>query len=459
MAGLSIVILAAGQGTRMRSDLPKVLHELAGRPLLEHVVSTARQLAADGVYVVYGHGGELVRERLQSLPVRWVEQAQRLGTGHALAQAMPFIPSDHHVLVLYGDVPLIGSNTLKRLLDAADSGRLALLTTHLANPYGYGRILRDESGAVRAVVEEKDASPEQRWIGEVHTGFLCAPASSLRDWLAQLRNENAQGEYYLTDITAIAVAQELQVQTVAASSTDEVLGVNDRAQLAVIERLYQRRQAERLMLSGVTLLDPARFDVRGDIQVGRDVIVDVNVILEGSVRLGDRVRIGPYTVLRDVTIGDDVEILSHCMIEGAEIASGCRIGPFTRIRPQTRLDEGVHIGNFVEIKKSAIGQGSKVNHLSYVGDSTVGRRVNIGAGTITCNYDGANKYPTVIGDDVFVGSDTQFIAPVKVGAGATIGAGSTITRDVPPNELTLSRAPQVTRPGWKRRVKKVKTQE
>lgn len=459
MAGLSIVILAAGQGTRMRSDLPKVLHELAGRPLLEHVVSTARQLAADAIYVVYGHGGELVRERLQSLPVHWVEQVQRLGTGHALAQAMPFIPSDHHVLVLYGDVPLISSTTLKRLLDAADSGRLALLTALLINPYAYGRILRDESGAVRAIVEEKDASPEQRGIGEINTGFLCAPASRLQDWLARLRNENTQGEYYLTDVTGLAVAEGLQVQTVAADSPDEVLGVNDRAQLASVERLYQRRQAERLMLSGVTLLDPARFDVRGEIQAGHDVIIDVNVILEGSVRLGDRVRIGPHTVLRNVTMGNDVEILPHCVIEGAEIASGCRIGPFTRIRPETRLDEGARVGNFVEIKKAVIGQGSKVNHLSYVGDSTLGRRVNIGAGTITCNYDGANKHPTVIGDDVFVGSDTQFIAPVKVGSGATIGAGSTITRDVPPNELTLSRAPQVTRPGWKRPVKKVRTHE
>jgi bifunctional UDP-N-acetylglucosamine pyrophosphorylase/glucosamine-1-phosphate N-acetyltransferase len=456
MTGLSIVILAAGQGKRMRSVLPKVLHTLAGMPLLQHVIRTAQRLPAHAIYVVYGHGGKQVREYLGMLPVHWVEQPHQLGTGHALAQAIPFIPPEHQVLVLYGDVPLITPDTLGHLISAAGSDGLAVLTTVLDDPTGYGRILRDATGRVVRIVEEKDASTEERAIREVSTGMVVARAGRLRDWLARLDNTNAQGEFYLTDIIALSVAQGFPVHTVAAGSPYEILGVNDRRQLANLERYYQRMQAERLMLAGATLRDPARFDLRGELELGQDVVIDVNVVLEGTVRLGHRVNIGPYTVLRDVMVGNDVEILAHCLIEGAEIGAGCRVGPFARIRPRTRLEQGAHIGNFVEVKQSTVGQGSKVNHLSYIGDTTMGSRVNVGAGTITCNYDGANKYPTVIGDNVFIGSDTQLVAPVQVGDGATVGAGSTITRDVPPGELTLSRVPQTTRVGWKRPTKKTK---
>lgn len=451
---LSVIILAAGQGTRMRSDLPKVLHPLGGQSLLGHVIDTAQALAADAVYVVVGHGGDRVRASLAASPVKWVDQAQQLGTGHAVAQAAPMIPDDHLVLVLYGDVPLICAATLQRLIAAAENDALGLLTAHLVDPSGYGRIIRDAQGDVIAIIEHKDASAEERDVNEINTGMLAVKAHNLRKWVAALDNNNSQGEFYLTDVIAMAVRDAVTVTTVFPDSNDEILGVNTKAQLAEVERIYQYRQAQRLMVEGVTLRDPARFDVRGDVRAGRDVSIDINVVCEGNVVIGNDVTIGANCHLRDVTIGDNAIILPNSVIEEAEIGDGCRIGPFARIRPGTRLAAGVHIGNFVEIKKAEVAPGSKINHLSYVGDATVGARVNIGAGTITCNYDGANKYQTVIEDDVFVGSDTQLVAPVTVGAGATIGAGSTITRDAPPGELSLSRAPQQTRKGWKRPVKK-----
>jgi bifunctional UDP-N-acetylglucosamine pyrophosphorylase / glucosamine-1-phosphate N-acetyltransferase len=455
---LSIIILAAGQGTRMRSALPKVLHPLAGKPLLEHVIDAAETLNAARIQIVYGHGGEQVRERLAARKVEWVEQAQQLGTGHAVAQALPAVADGDRVLVLYGDVPLIGADTLRRLLTAADGGRFGLLTAELADPTGYGRILRDgpigKGGQVTGIVEQKDATPEQLRIREINTGFLAVDAAPLKRWVARLGNDNAQGEYYLTDVIALAAADGVSIETVAPAALTEIMGVNNRAQLAELEREYQRQQAQRLLLAGVTLYDPARFDLRGRLEHGQDVAIDVNVIIEGTVTLGDRVRIGPGCVIRNAEIGADTLVHAHSVIEDAVIGANARIGPFARIRPETVLAKDVHIGNFVEIKKSDIGAGSKVNHLSYIGDTTIGARVNVGAGTITCNYDGANKHRTIIEDDVFIGSDTQLIAPVKVGAGATLGAGTTLTRDAPPGELTYSRAKQETRPGWKRPVKK-----
>lgn len=451
---LNVVILAAGAGTRMRSRLPKVLHEVGGKPMLEHVVDAARQLDARRIQVVYGHGGEAVRSALVHLEVVWVEQGEQLGTGHAVAQTLPHMGAGDTVLVLYGDVPLISAETLRQVVAVAQQDSLGLLTVRLDDPRGYGRIVRDNQGGVVRIVEEKDASTEQRAIAEINTGMLAVSGERLQKWLAVLDNNNAQGEYYLTDIIAMAVREGVKVSTVTPLSVAEVMGVNNRVQLAEVERHYQRAQAERLMLAGITLRDPARFDVRGELSAGSDVTIDVNVVIEGKVVLGNGVRIGPNVVLRNAAIGDDVEILAQCVIEDAVIGAHCRIGPFARIRPETRLAADVHIGNFVEIKKSEIGQGSKINHLSYVGDATVGGNVNIGAGTITCNYDGANKHRTTIGNDVFVGSSTQLVAPVTVGDGATIGAGSTITRDAPPGELTLSRAPQQTRPGWKRPIKK-----
>ncbi len=451
---LNIIILAAGQGTRMRSALPKVLHPLAGKPLLEHVIDAATGLGAAQIQVVYGHGGEHVRERLSAHRVSWVEQAQQLGTGHAVAQALPAVPDDDLILVLYGDVPLIATATLMRLLAAADNGQFGLLTADLADPTGYGRILRNSAGQVTGIVEQKDATPEQLGIREINTGFMAADATALKRWVAQLGNSNAQGEYYLTDVIALAASEGVTINTVEPQDLAEIMGVNNRVQLAELERDYQRQQAQRLLLAGVTLHDPARFDLRGQVEHGQDVSIDMNVILEGKVKLGDRVRIGPGCVIRNAEIGDDTIIQAHCVIEDAVIGSNGRIGPFARIRPETVLAKDVHIGNFVEIKKSDIGNGSKVNHLSYIGDTSIGARVNVGAGTITCNYDGANKHHTIIGDDVFIGSDTQLIAPVKVGAGATLGAGTTLTRDAPPGELTYSRVKQETRTGWKRPVKK-----
>lgn len=451
---LHVVILAAGQGTRMKSDLPKVLHPLAGRPLLRHVIEAARALEPAAIHVVHGHGGDRVRAALSDAGVNWIEQAEQLGTGHAVAQALPAIPDPARVLVLYGDVPLIGSATLSRLVEAAGDEGLGLLTAELPDPAGYGRILRDGEGAVIGIIEHKDATPEQHAIREINTGFLAVGSVRLRDWIGRLDNRNAQGEYYLTDIIGMAAADHVPVRAVHPGALHEILGVNDRRQLAELERIHQRLQAEALLLAGVSLADPARFDLRGTLDHGRDISIDINCILEGSVILGDRVRIGPGCLLRNVEIADDVEILANCVIEDAVIGAGSRIGPFARIRPETRLDREVHIGNFVEIKKSDIGAGSKVNHLSYIGDTTIGRGVNVGAGTITCNYDGANKHRTVIEDEAFIGSDTQLVAPVTVGRGATLGAGTTLTRDAPPGELTLSRSPQKTIKGWQRPVKK-----
>ena len=451
---LDVAILAAGQGTRMRSALPKVVHPLGGQPLLAHVINTAHKLDADAIHVVYGHGGKRVREVLADAPVAWVEQAEQLGTGHALEQVMPSIDDDSVVLVLYGDVPLITAATLAPMIRQAEQGRLAVLTATLDDPSGYGRIIRNAERQLVDIVEQKDASSEQLHIREINTGFMAAPAGQLRGWLSRLENSNAQGEFYLTDVIAMAVADGVAVESTSAENSYEILGVNDRVQLSQLERLYQRQQAETLMRSGVTLADPARFDVRGEIQAGTDSFIDVNAVFEGRVTLGNGVKVGPNCVIRNATIGDDVELLANCVIDDARIGRACRIGPFARIRPETELADQVHIGNFVEVKKSRIAAGSKINHLSYIGDTHMGSGVNIGAGTITCNYDGANKYLTEIGNNVFIGSDTQLIAPVKVGDGATIGAGTTVTRDVPANELTLSRSPQQTRPGWKRPVKK-----
>jgi bifunctional UDP-N-acetylglucosamine pyrophosphorylase/glucosamine-1-phosphate N-acetyltransferase len=438
----------------MRSALPKVLHSLGGKPLLAHVIDTARQLGPDSIYVVYGHGGDQVREALADTAVAWVEQADQLGTGHAVEQVMPAISDDSVVLVLYGDVPMITATTLAPMIKQAAQGRLSVLTATLKDPSGYGRIIRNAERQVIDIVEQKDAGEEQLHIREINTGFLAGPAGLLRDWLSRLDNSNAQGEFYLTDIIAMAVADGVEVESVSAENIYEILGVNDRAQLSQLERIYQRQQAETLMCSGVTLADPTRFDVRGEIQAGTDSFIDVNGLFEGRVKLGSRVKIGPNCVIRNATIGDDVEVLANCVIDEARIGSACRIGPFARIRPDTELDERVHIGNFVEVKKSRIATGSKVNHLSYIGDTHMGSGVNVGAGTITCNYDGANKHLTEIGNDVFIGSDTQLVAPVKVGDGATIGAGTTITHDVPGGELTLSRSPQQTCSGWRRPVKK-----
>jgi bifunctional UDP-N-acetylglucosamine pyrophosphorylase/glucosamine-1-phosphate N-acetyltransferase len=438
----------------MRSARPKVVHTLAAKPLLGHVLDTARGLAPAGLHVVYGHGGEQVRAAFAELPdVRWIEQAEQLGTGHALAQAMPEIPDSHGVLVLYGDVPLLSAESLKPLLELPGDS-LGLLTVNLETPTGYGRIVRDGQGRVEKIVEEKDADPAIRALTEINTGILAAPAARLRGWLRSLDRGNAQGEYYLTDIIGMAVRAGLAVQTFSPRHAYEVLGINDRVQLAQLERIYQLRQAESLMRQGVSLRDPARLEVRGTVQTGRDVEIDVNVILEGRVVLGERVRIGPNCLLRNVEIGDDAQVFANCVLEDSRVGPDCRIGPFARLRPHSVLAGGAHIGNFVEIKQSSIGEGSKINHLSYIGDTEMGSGVNIGAGTITCNYDGAYKHKTVIGDRVFVGSDTQLIAPVSVGAGATIGAGSTITQDPPPEQLTLSRSPQKTVPGWKRPVKK-----
>ena len=455
-APLEIVILAAGQGKRMYSDTPKVLHHLAGRPLLAHVLETAGTLKPAAVHVVYGHGGERVREAFALDGVNWVRQAEQKGTGHAVAQAAPAVSDRATVLVLYGDVPLIRSQTLLGLLQAAGSGGLALLTAELEQPAGYGRIIRDPAGRVARIVESKDATAEEAAVREVNTGFLAAPAAKLKKWLAGLQNHNAQGEYYLTDIIAMAVAERLPVATCSPQDISEILGVNSKQELAQVERIHQKQQAEKLMQQGVTLRDPARLDVRGELTCGRDVVIDVNVIFEGKVVLADGVHIGPHNVIRDTTVGERTQILPSCVIEESTIGCECRIGPFTRLRPGAEIADRVHLGNFVEVKKSRIGVGSKINHLSYVGDTTVGKDVNIGAGTIVCNYDGANKHPTSIGDNAFIGSNTALVAPVTVGAGATIGAGSVITKEAPAGELTLTRIPQVTKPGWKRPVKKPK---
>jgi bifunctional UDP-N-acetylglucosamine pyrophosphorylase / glucosamine-1-phosphate N-acetyltransferase len=453
---VSIVILAAGQGKRMKSTLPKVLQPLAGRPLLKHVIDTARSLEPAAIHVVYGHGGDQVREVLKDEPVSWVLQAERLGTGHAVMQAMPNVPNDHVVLVLYGDVPLITRATLTELLALAGSQQTALLTVELDDPTGYGRIVRGKRDRVQAIVEQKDASKKELKIRECNSGVLAAPSRLLKKWLKSLRNDNAQGEYLLTDVIALSAREKVEVNPLVTPNVIEVLGVNDKIQLAELEGAYRRQVARELMLAGVTVADPARLDVRGTVTHGADVFIDVNVVLEGNVKLGDRVRIHPNCVIRDSEIGDDTQVFPNSVVENGVIGATCNIGPFARIRPGAKLGSSVHIGNFVEVKNSVMGEASKANHLAYVGDAEVGARVNIGAGTIIANYDGVNKHRTVIGDDVHTGSNSVLVAPITVGAGATIAAGSTVVREVPAGKLTVARARQATIEDWKRPAKQPK---
>jgi bifunctional UDP-N-acetylglucosamine pyrophosphorylase / glucosamine-1-phosphate N-acetyltransferase len=450
---LSVVILAAGQGKRMKSDLPKVLQPLAGRPLLKHVIEATCALQPSATYVVYGHGGDRVREALKSEEVSWVLQGERLGTGHAVIQATPKIPDDHVVLVLYGDVPLISHSTLDELLSLCGPKQISLLTVTPEDPSGYGRVVRNGKGLIQKIVEQKDASKKELEIREINTGVLAAPAGLLKKWLAKLRNDNSQGEYYLTDVIAMAVADKVPVNPLVATDAAEVLGVNDKAQLAEVETAYRRRITRDLMLAGVTVVDPARLDVRGTVEHGSDVMLDINVVLEGNIKLGNRVRIGPNCVIRNCEIGDDTEIFPNCVLDSAVIGSNCNIGPFARTRPTVTLGSGVHIGNFVEVKNARMGNHSKANHLAYVGDASVGERVNIGAGTIIANYDGANKNRTTIGNDVHTGSNSVLVAPITVGAGATIAAGSTVVKEVPPAKLTVARARQVTIDDWQRPTK------
>jgi bifunctional UDP-N-acetylglucosamine pyrophosphorylase/glucosamine-1-phosphate N-acetyltransferase len=454
---VSVVVLAAGQGKRMHSALPKVLQPLAGRPLLEHVIRAARALRPAGIHVVYGHGAEQVRAGFaDQADLKWALQAEQLGTGHAVVQAMPAIPDEHRVLVLCGDVPLIRPQTLERLLGDEAGGKLALLTARVDDPTGYGRVLRDGAGHVARIVEHKDATDQERRVNEINTGLMALEARALRRYLAELKNDNAQREYYLTDVIGMAVADGVEVEGIVAASPTEVLGINDRAQLAAAERALQRRHAADLMARGVTLADPERIDVRGEVTVGRDVFIDVGVVLEGKVVLGDRVRVEPYAVVRHCTLGADTVVHPYSVLDGAAAGDDCEIGPFSRLRPGTVLAGHVKVGNFVEMKNSRVAPHSKVNHLTYIGDATVGAEVNVGAGTITCNYDGANKHHTVIGDRAFIGSGVMLVAPVEIGAGATIGAGSTITKNAPPGELTLERSTQVTRSGWQRPKKRPK---
>ena len=450
---LHVVILAAGEGKRMKSALPKVLQPVAGRPMLAHVIATARQLAPAAIHVVYGHGGEQVRAAFADQPdLLWVEQAERLGTGHAVQQAVPAVPDHARVLVLYGDVPLITAETLRRLLDV--EAPLAVLVAELENPAGYGRIVRDAEGRVARIVEEKDADEAERAIRAVNTGIVAADADALAVWLRELRNDNAQGEYYLTDVFALAAAEYRPAEIVLVHDPLEVEGANDRWQLAQLERAYQRRAARAVCLQGARLADPSRFDLRGELIVGHDVEIDVDVVIEGRVELGDGVRIGPFCRLKDVRLGAGTEVRAHCDLEGAVVEGAAQIGPFARLRPGTVLADGVHIGNFVETKNAKLGTGSKANHLTYLGDAVVGAGVNVGAGTITCNYDGANKHVTTIEDGAFIGSNTSLVAPVRVGRDATIGAGSVITREAPAGKLSLARGRQTVIEGWERPKKK-----
>ncbi|MFW0088493.1 MAG: bifunctional UDP-N-acetylglucosamine diphosphorylase/glucosamine-1-phosphate N-acetyltransferase GlmU [Coxiella endosymbiont of Haemaphysalis japonica] len=449
--GLSVVILAAGKGKRMASNIHKVLHLLGGIPLLERVVKTAQTLNADMIHVVYANAGNQVREQLGHLPVNWIKQEEQLGTAHALLQAAPFCRDEDQVLVLYGDVPLISSNTLMGLLQKTPTNGLGLVVTELPNPNSFGRIIRDECGNIISIVEHQDADDQQRKICEINTGIMSASAKSLKNWLPCLTNNNCQKEYYLTDMVALAVANGCPVKSVRPSFHEEVQGVNDRWELIRLERYYQFLMAQKLALSGATIADPDRIDIRGEnIQVGRDVFIDINVVLEGKIQLGTNVKIGPNVLLKNVTIGNNTEIHANSIIEDASIAAFCSVGPFARIRPKSVLEKGAKVGNFVEIKKTILGSNSTANHLTYLGDASIGKNVNIGAGTITCNYDGVNKWQTEIKDGAFIGSNTSLVAPLTVGEKATIGAGSTITQDTPPHQLTLARKKQQTVPGWQR---------
>ncbi|MFM9913236.1 MAG: bifunctional UDP-N-acetylglucosamine diphosphorylase/glucosamine-1-phosphate N-acetyltransferase GlmU [Methylophilaceae bacterium] len=451
---LNVVILAAGKGTRMHSSLPKVLHSLAGTPMLAHVITTAKTLKPSKLCVVYGFGGDLVAQTIADDDIIWALQAEQKGTGHAVQQAISHLEQESITLVLFGDVPLISATTCERVVNEAKSGALTLLTLNMADPTGYGRILRNSKGDVSGIVEQKDATEQQRQINEVNTGIMAMPTRHLTIWLQRLKSDNTQSEYYLTDIAAMAVAEGVAVASVSAADSAEVFGVNSKKDLAMLERAYQGQIAEQLLAQGVTLADPARIDVRGSLKCGQDVAIDVNCVFEGAVTLGHNVKVSANCVIRNAFISDGVKIAAFSHIDDADIGQDCRIGPYARIRPGTRLEAQAHVGNFVEIKNSEIGKNSKINHLSYVGDSTVGKDVNIGAGTITCNYDGVNKHRTVIEDGVFIGSDTQLIAPVTVGKDATIAAGSTITKNAPAGELSLSRGRQVTIKGWKRPTKK-----
>jgi len=455
MNPLHVVILAAGEGKRMKSTTAKVLQKVAGKPMLGHVIDTARQLGAAGIHVVYGHGGEQVRAAFaDQTDLHWTEQEQRLGTGHAVQQAMPSVPIDARVLVLYGDVPLITADTLQRMLDA--EGRISVLVADLADPTGYGRIVRDPQGRVGRIVEHKDADDEQREIRTVNTGILVADGEALRRWLQHLGNDNAQGEYYLTDVFASAAAEFNAAEMVHVQDPIEVEGANDPWQLAQLERAFQSRAARALCVKGARLADPSRFDQRGDVQVGRDVEIDVDVVLEGKVVLGDGVRIGPFCRLKDVTLGAGTEVRAHCDLDGVIVEGAAQIGPYSRLRPGTVLADGVHVGNFVETKNARIGVTSKANHLTYLGDAVIGAGVNVGAGTITCNYDGVNKSRTTIEDGAFIGSNSSLVAPVTIGRDATIAAGSVVTRDAPQGMLTVARARQSTVEGWQRPKKKPK---
>ena len=454
---ITTIILAAGKGTRMCSQLPKVLHQIANRPLLKHVYDMSSQLENNNIKIVYGHGADLVRDTLKDIDVSWIEQKQQLGTGHAVQQTCDQFADSDTVLILYGDVPLLKLSTVKELINNVNSQSIALLTVNLEDATGYGRIVRNPLGQVTKIVEQKDATAAEQLIKEGNTGIMAVQGQQLKKWLGQLGNNNAQGEYYLTDVIEMAVADGIAVITSQPISVDEVLGVNNRIQLSHLERVYQTEQADFLMEQGVTLMDPARFDLRGTIEsLGTDIIIDVNVILEGKNSIGSNVRIGANTYINNSIIADNVDILANCIIDNAIIGQASKIGPFARLRPETVLAEQVHIGNFVEIKKSSIATASKINHLSYIGDATVGSHVHIGAGTITCNYDGVNKFRTIIEDGAFIGSDSQLVAPVTIGKNATIGAGSTITKDSPEHQLTLSRAKQVSISSWQRPVKQEK---
>ncbi|KFD21991.1 N-acetylglucosamine-1-phosphate uridyltransferase/glucosamine-1-phosphate N-acetyltransferase [Tatumella ptyseos ATCC 33301] len=450
---MSVVILAAGKGTRMYSDLPKVLHQLAGKPMVQHVIDAAKGLGAANIHLVYGHGGELLQSALKDPSLHWVEQPQQLGTGHAMQQAAPWFSDDEDILMLYGDVPLISQQTLQRLRDNKPEGGIGLLTVVLENPFGYGRIVR-ENGEVTGIIEQKDASEAQLTINEINTGILIANGKDLKRWLSQLTNNNAQKEYYITDIIAMAHQEGRRIEAVHPHSSSETEGVNNRQQLAALERVYQREQACKLLLAGVMLRDPERFDLRGELEHGRDVDIDINVILEGKVVLGNGVRIGAGCIIRNSVIGEGCEISPYSVIEDAHLEQACTVGPFARLRPGTVLADAVHVGNFVEIKKATLGKGSKAGHLSYLGDATIGAGVNIGAGTITCNYDGKNKSQTIIGDNVFVGSDSQFIAPVSVADNVTIAAGTTVMHNVDEESLVYNRKQQTEKTGWSRPVKK-----
>jgi bifunctional UDP-N-acetylglucosamine pyrophosphorylase/glucosamine-1-phosphate N-acetyltransferase len=451
--GLSTIILAAGQGTRMRSSLPKVLQPLAGRPLLAHVLDISRQIGADDVCIVYGFGGEAVQERFPDPGIRWALQAEQLGTGHAVQQAMPETPTENRVLILAGDVPLLTGPTLQKMLGDTPQDDVAVLTVDMDDPGGYGRIVR-ENGSVHRIVEHKDANAAENAIKEINTGVILCPGDKLKNWLANLGNDNAQGEYYLTDVIAMAVADGVTVHGIKGNSSTEVMGINDKKQLAEAERALQARLVDELMAQGVGFADPARVDIRGTLRCGTDVFIDINAVFEGDVTLGDGTHIESNNLIRDSQIGPGTVVHPNCHIESSSTGSNCEIGPFARMRPGAELANNVKVGNFVEIKKSTVADGSKVNHLTYIGDTEIGKGVNVGAGTITCNYDGANKHKTRIGDGAFIGSGVELVAPVDIGANATIGAGATITKEVPADELTIARAKQTTIRGWKRPVKK-----